>query len=132
MSQVPPPPPAGPPPAAGGARPPLVTAAAVLLFIAGGFGILGGLLLTTATGLSSIFLIIGILSIAIGAAEIYAGVKCLQGQEQGRILGIVMGGVGAVFALISIGQSPATSVLSLALNGFIIYALVTTAAWFKR
>lgn len=127
MSQPPPPPPAVPPPA--GVRPPLVTAAAVLLFIGGALGIIAGLILLSVAGL---FVLIGILSVLIGAAQIYAGVQILAGREQGRMLGIILAGLGAVFALISIAQSPATAVISLALNGFVIYALVTNEAYFRR
>ncbi len=119
------------------ARPGLVTAAAVLLFIGGGFGILGGLVAVTGGGilgggLGGIAVVFGILMLAIGGLEIYAGVQVLALKEQGRIIGLVLAGIGALLALLQIGASPGSSILGLAINGFVIYALTTTASAFRR
>ncbi|MCA1726754.1 MAG: hypothetical protein LC722_03585 [Actinobacteria bacterium] len=107
----------------------MVTAAAVLLFIGGAFGILGGIFLLQVGG---VFSAIGVVSLIVGALQIYAGTQILAGHERGRMIGIVLAGVGALFALISIAQSPATGVISLAINGFVIYALVQNAAYFQK
>jgi hypothetical protein len=131
MSQAPPPPPAAGPPAPAGARPSLVTAAAVCLYVVGGLTLLGALLLLTLSGVSSMFTIIGILYIGLGGAAIYAGVQVMAGREQGRMLGLVIAGIGALLSILAVTQTP-VAILNLVLYGFIIYALVTTAAWFKR
>lgn len=117
------------PPAPAGARPPLVTAAAVLLFIGGAFGAIAGLILL---GVGGVFSLVGILFLAVAAAQIYAGVQIMQGHERGRILGLVFAGLGVLFALISIAQSPATSIIQILINGFVIYALVSNEAYFRR
>src|SRR5262249_14853750 len=96
----PPPPPAVPPPSpppppsygpsGGPARPGAVTTAAVLLFIVGALNVIGGLILVTATSIGAFYALLGVLSLAIAAAEIYAGVQVMALKERGRILGIVL------------------------------------------
>jgi hypothetical protein len=129
-------PPAGAPPPSGmpAQRPPVVTAAAIVLFVAGGFGILGGLLAFGALSLLGGFVaVIAIISIAIGAAAIYAGMQILQLREQGRVLGLVIAGIGALFALIYlVAYQQFTQIISLAGYGFVIWALWTNAQHFRR
>jgi hypothetical protein len=134
MDQNPPSPP--PPPSYGGsgpgagARPGAVTAAAVLLFIGGGFAVLGGLLLLTASSVAAILSVIGILLLAIGAVEIYAGVQVLALRERGRVLAVVLAAVGAVFSLLSIGRTPGSSIVGIAIDAFIIWALTRNSQYF--
>ncbi len=121
----------------GQARPGLVTAAAVLLFIGGAFGVLGGLVAVTGGGilgggLGGIAVVFGILTLAIGGLEIYAGVQVLALKEQGRIIGLVLAAIGALLSLLQIGASPGSAILGLAINGFVLYALSTTASAFRR
>lgn len=124
-------------PAGSPTRPQMVTAAAVLLFIGGGLGLLAGLLAVTGGGLiggrlGGLAIVLGLLTLAVGGLEIYAGVQVLALKEQGRILAVVLAAIGALLALVQIGASPGSSVIGLAINGFIIYALVTNAASFRR
>jgi hypothetical protein len=137
MTQPPPPPPMSPPPGPpppgpAGARPPLVTVAAVLLFIGGGLGVLVGLLLLLGSGLHWIFPVLGIISIGVGAAQIYAGVQIMAARERGRIMGIALAGLGALLALAQIGRSPGSAIVSILINGFVIYALVVNEAYFTN
>lgn len=118
-------------------RPGIVTAAAVLLFIGGAFGILGGVLGVTGGGfiggsLGGIAVVFGIIMLAVGALEIYAGVQVLALKEQGRIIGLALAAIGALLSLVQIGASPGSSIIGLAINGFILYALWTTASAFRR
>ena len=135
MGQTPPPPPGA---ASGGTtRPSLVTAAAVLLFVGGGFGVLGGLLALFGGGwfggvLGGAVAVFGIIVLAISALQIWAGVQILNLREAGRILGIVLSAIGALLALGQLGGSAGGGVLSLAINGFVIYALITTQSYFRK
>lgn len=128
-----PPPPAGPGPGAA-ARPPLVTAAAIVLFVAGGLAILGGLLLFGAVGLGgTLVIILALINIVVGAVSIWAGVQIMALREQGRMLGLIISGIGALFSLIAmIAYQNFFQILGLLLYGFVIYALVTNAAAFRR
>jgi hypothetical protein len=115
----------------------MVTAAAVLLFIGGGLSILAGLLAVTGGGilgggLGGVAIVFGLFSLAVGALQIYAGVQVLALKEQGRIIAIVLAAIGLVLSLLQIGASPGGAIIGLAINGFIIYALVTNASSFRR
>lgn len=124
-------------PSGGPARPGIVTAAAVLLFIGGGLGALGGLLAVTGGGfvgggLGGIAIVLGLVMLAVGALEIYAGVQVLALKEQGRMIGLVLAAIGALLSLLQLGAAPGSAILGLAINGFVIYALATTASAFHR
>jgi hypothetical protein len=112
-------------------RPPLVTAAAIVLFVAGGLNLLGALILLAAD-LGGVEIVLILLSLAIGAASIYAGVQILQLREQGRALGLGIAAVGGILALMSIIQGNPYQILALLLYGFVLFALVTQAAAFRR
>jgi high-affinity Fe2+/Pb2+ permease len=110
------------------ARPPLVTAAGILLILSGVLTVLFTVLFFDVSG-SALFYVL--LTIVIAAITIWAGVQVLQLREQGRMLGLVLAGIGAVFALLGLLRGAPVSVISLALNGFILYALVTSASSFR-
>ena len=135
MDQHPPPPPPPPAPSSGygsaaGGRPGLVTAAAILLFIAGGFSLLGALILLTASSVAAFLSVIGILILAVGAVEVYAGVQVLALKERGRILGVVLASIGLVFQLLSIGRAAGSSIVGIGIDVFIIWALATNSQHF--
>jgi hypothetical protein len=109
-------------------RPPLVTAAGILLIVSGALTALFTLFLFDAAG-AAIFYIL--LSLVVAAITIWAGLQVLQLREQGRVLGLVLAGIGAVFALLALARGTPISVINLALNGFILYALVTSASAFR-
>ncbi len=127
--------PAGP--SGGPTRPGIVTAAAVLLFVGGGLGALGGLLAVTGGGFlggafGGIAIVLGLVMLAVGALEIYAGVQVLALKEQGRVIGLALAAIGALLSLLQLGAAPGSAIIGLAINGFVIYALVTTASAFHR
>lgn len=145
-SQPPVPPPSGAP---SGQRPGLVTAAGVLEIILGAVGILIGILFVTAgslfvgavsnvegvdtgaaTGLGGIFIVVAIIIALVGILEIYAGIQILKLRERGRMIGLVLAIISLVMNLLSIGRSSGTSIVSILISGFIIYALVTTKEHF--
>jgi hypothetical protein len=115
----------------------MVTAAAVLLFIIGGLQCLAGLIAvfggTALVGSfgSGLLIFIGLVLIAIGVLHIYAGVKVLDLQEQGRIIGIVIAGIGAFLSLLRVVGRPGSGIVSLIADLFILYALITNARYFR-
>lgn len=126
---TPPPGPAGAP--TPGARPGVVTAAGILLIVAGAFAILGGLLSFGVASLAGYFVILAVILLAIGALEIYAGIQILGLKERGRMIGLVVAAIGAVFSLIFlISAGDFTQLISLALDAFVIWALWTNAQYF--
>ena len=137
MAQAPlPPPPSSGGYPSGGQRPGLVTAAAVLLFIGGGLGVVAGLLFTFAAesfggSSSGIVVVLGLITLAISALEIYAGVQILALKESGRRLGLILAAVGAALALLALLGGTGQQIISLAINGFVVYALATTKEYFR-
>jgi hypothetical protein len=123
---------AGTPPPSTPQRPTPVTVAAILLFVAGGLGILGGLLAFGAISLLGGFVaVLAIVNIAIGAAAIYAGVQILALREQGRVIGLALGAIGALFALIYlIAYQNFFQIIPLLLYGFVVYTLYTNRQYF--
>lgn len=143
MADAPPPPPPSEDrpapysaPSAGGARPSALTASAVILFVLGGLSVLGGLLLLAGGGFlagdtsGGLLTTLGIIALALGALDIFAGVKILGLQRIGRTLGLVAGIIGVVFSLLSIANSPLISIIYLALYGFVVYSLYQNASYF--
>jgi hypothetical protein len=110
----------------------LVTAAAIVLFVAGGLGVINGLVAFGYADLGAFVVIAGIIGILVGAAAIYAGVQIMALREQGRMIGLVVAGVGALFALLGLIGGLFLEIIPLLGYGFVIYALVTTAQEFHR
>ncbi|HEY3209459.1 MAG TPA: hypothetical protein VGL18_06640 [Actinomycetota bacterium] len=130
------PPPVPPPPGqAPGERPGVVTAAAVLLIIGGVLGILVGILLLSGAGAArgrgagGLFTFVGLVSMAVGAVQTFAGVQVLNLREIGRTLGIAIAAVSAVFSLLSVGRAPG-AILTILIDLFIIYALTQNKQYF--
>jgi hypothetical protein len=109
------------------ARPPLVTAAGILLILSGVLTVLFTIFFFEVSG--AVFYVL--FTIIVAAITIWAGVQVLQLREQGRMLGLILAGIGAVFALLALLRGTPVSVINLALNGFILYALVTSAPAFR-
>jgi len=126
-----------PPDRAPQARPSVVTAAAVLLLVGGGLLILTGILLLSGAGLAAgkgvggLFVLVGLITLAVGALEVYAGIKVLDLRESGRMLGLVLAAVAGFLNLLSLGRAPGSSVIGLAIDAFILYALITNAQYFR-
>jgi len=68
--------------------------------------------------------------LALGALEIYVGTQILELHERGRSIGIVLAAVSAFFNLLFLFQRPFSGVIGLAIDAFIVYALVTNAEAF--
>jgi hypothetical protein len=128
---IPPPPGRSTPPQ----RPGVVTGAGYLLIVGGALQILVGILLLGGAGVAAgrgaggLFTAIGLLSLAVGAIQAYAGVQVLNLREAGRTLGIALAAVSAVFALLSVGRAPG-QILTILIDVFIIYALTQNRHYF--
>ena len=112
-----------------------MTAAGVLLLVSAGFSFLGALILLTSgatptvTGLGSARAFAAVLAI-VGGLHLLAGVLVLARSNGGRILAIVLASLNAVGALSQLRS--ATGFVSLAISGFVVYALVTNGDAFRR
>lgn len=129
------PPAVPPPPDRPSGRPGVVTAAGVLLVIGGVLGVLGGILVLSGAGpqgavVGALFTFLGLVSIAVGTIQTYAGIQVLNLREVGRTLGIAIAVIGAVFALLSAGRAPGSSILAILIDVFIVYALTQNKQYF--
>jgi len=100
------------------------------LAVLGGLLLLAGAGVAAGSGVGGIFALFAILLLAVGAVEIYAGVKVLQLKEIGRRIGIIVAAVGALLSLISIARTPSSSVIGILIDAFIIYSLYTNEQHF--
>jgi len=141
MDQLPPPParpdePFGYPAAPGGqapapvaaSRPGTVTAAGWALIVIGVLTAAAGLFVSSFGIEQSVVAIVTIFVLAIGAAGILAGILVLRLSPTGRVLGFVVAGLGLASGLL---QFDSSSVLTLAVNGFIFWALATNGEAFR-
>jgi hypothetical protein len=111
----------------------VVTAAAVLLIIGGAFALLGGLILFGVGGnLGGLFVVLGLVFLAVGALQLYAGIQVLALREQGRKIGIVLAAVAGVLNLLSIAKTPFSSIVGIAIDLFILWALTQNAQYFRE
>lgn len=116
-------------------RPPLLQAAGITLIVIGGIQavfLLYALVAAGSIGFGGAALPYVILGLALAGFSIYAGLQILKLTDQGRIMGLIAAGIGALFTLISLLQGQILSIIFLAAYGFVIYALITGAASFRR
>jgi hypothetical protein len=116
-------------------RPGAVTAAGVLLIVSAAFSFLGALVLIGSSARPSLDGVgsargFAIVLVIAGALNLVAGLLVLARSNAGRILAIVLAGLGILGALTQFGS--ATGFVSLAIDGFIVIALVTNADAFRR
>jgi hypothetical protein len=70
--------------------------------------------------------------LVLGAAELVACVLVARLHPAGRFLGLILGGLGIVIGLVTARTSPANGLVTMGLNGFVIYALASSGAVFRR
>ena len=138
------------------ARPGMVTGAGIAMIVMGAlitlFGLLsllvGGILGGAAGNLdfqapglggfagaaAGALIVFALILLAIGILDIVAGANVFGGRGWARITGIVLAALLALFSLggLSSGDGSGTlvSLVWLAANGFIIWALATSGSWF--
>jgi len=65
----------------------------------------------------------GTLFLVVGAAQVLTGFLIFRGSPVGAVLGITLAALNAVLVLLSVGAYPVWSLIILALDGVVIYAL---------
>jgi hypothetical protein len=68
----------------------------------------------------------------LGVFELVATALVAMLHPLGRPIGIALGCVGLVLGLVSAKSSPANGLVTMGLNGFVIYALASSGPAFRR
>lgn len=154
LDSAPPPP---PPPVV--ERPGSVTAAGITLIVLGVLTLLVSLLILIGVGLfagaagsipesadmpaglggmmgafaGAVFVIM-LIVVAFGVLQLVSGIQVLGGRNWARVAGIVVAAIAGLLALAGIGDSEGGgvvfSLVLVAANGFVIWALATSGPWF--
>ena len=114
-----------PPPVAVGRRTPTLTVAAVVLGFSGVLPLLT-IFLFHVEGTATIALAV------LGVLELTAAALVAMLRPLGRPVGIALGCLGVVLGVVSAQSSPANGLVTMALNGFVIYALASSGPAFRR
>jgi len=114
-----------PPPVAIGRRTPTLTVAAVVLGFSGVLPLLT-IFLFQVEGTATIALAV------LGVLELTAAALVAMLRPLGRPVGIALGCLGVVLGVVSAQSSPANGLVTMALNGFVIYALASSGPAFRR
>ena len=116
-------------------RHPLKWLAAVVLFAGALFAVLYVVLLlpfaSSEKGSSVSGALVGFL-LVYGSLQAVAGVLVLLLRQSGRWLGIVLAVVGIGLGIARASSTPASGLVTILLNGFVIYALASSGPAFRR
>ena len=120
---------------AAGHRNPILITAAVVLFAGALFAVLYLVLLlpfaSSDRGSSVSPVVVGFL-LVYGALQAVAGLLVVLLRQSGRWLGIALGVVGIGLGIARASSTPASGLVTILLNGFVIYALASTGPAFRR
>jgi hypothetical protein len=106
-------------------RPAVVTTAAIVLLVAGLLNLLAVVLFRPSGTATVLFLLLGV-------AQFAGAILIVLLLPIGRTLGFVLGAVGIVLGVVRASDNATSALMSIALNGFVIYALVTGGPAFNR
>ncbi len=106
-----------------GPVPASVNIASILLFVGGGFGLLGALWLLAWGSFIAVFAVIGVVLLAVAAAEIFVGLQLRKLQPWARTATIVLAGLAALFNVISLFHGAFSSIIGVALDAYVIYLM---------
>ncbi|MGE5226109.1 MAG: hypothetical protein ACM3OO_04470 [Planctomycetaceae bacterium] len=106
-------------------RTPTVTTAALILLVSGALTLLTVFLLKPSTGLLPLFAVLG-------ALQLLGGGLVIGLLPIGRALGLALGAVGVVVGLSLLGSNALNGLMTMALNGYVIYALASSGPSFRR
>jgi hypothetical protein len=83
---------------------------------------------------AGLIMVIGVIMLLFGVLALFIGLGLLKGRAWAKIVAIIFAALGAIAAVLSLLQGEFGSLLNLALNGLIIYALVNpqSKAWFEQ
>jgi hypothetical protein len=102
-----------------------VTTAALILLVSGALTVLTVFVLKPSSGFLPLYAVLGILQL-IGAVLVFALMPV------GRSLGIALGAIGVVVGFTLLGSSALNGLMTIALNGYVIYALASSGPSFRR
>ncbi|MES2341061.1 MAG: hypothetical protein V4597_05240, partial [Pseudomonadota bacterium] len=105
----------------------LVFGSAIAAAFEGGFGELGDVI-------GGLIVVVGIVMIGLGVLSLFIGLGLLKGRGWARITAIVLTILGALISLMSLVSGDFSQIISLALDGLMLYALFNpqTRAWFDH
>jgi hypothetical protein len=106
-------------------RSPSVTTAAVVLLVSALLNILAAVVFHPGGGATAFYL-------ALGGVQLVAGVLVLARQPAGRWLGIALGVVGIGVGIAIVSGNAINGLITILLNGFVIYALAAFGSAFRR
>ncbi|HKX25228.1 MAG TPA: hypothetical protein VJP08_02800 [Actinomycetota bacterium] len=110
-------------------RNPLILAAGILMMLSGVFGVTS-IVRALGAGFGAVEVLYLLVWLMLAAVSIFAGWWVLNQQERGRSLGQVLAIVGLVLALFSLLLGSGLLIVSLLINAFILFVLVTRAREF--
>ena len=108
-----------------GGRTPTVTVAGVVLVFSGLLPLLAVLGFRPSGSLVVVLVVLGV-------AELIGATLVLLLHPLGRVLGFVLGCVGLVIGLATARSSPANGLVTMGLNGYVIYAMAVSGSSFRR
>jgi uncharacterized membrane protein HdeD (DUF308 family) len=94
--------------------------------------LLAGAGVAAGRSVGGLFALLAVIFLATGAFKLFAGNRVLDLKEAGRQLGMILAVVAAALNLLSLGRTAGSSIVGLAIDIFILYALVTNAQYFRR
>jgi hypothetical protein len=107
-----------------------LTAAAGVLLLTGVFDLVGfALVISThdsTNGIQRGFARgAALMLLALAALNLLAGLLVLRLQPNGRLLGLIVGGIGVLIGLTALASAPAKGLPTLVLTGFVVWVLAT-------
>ena len=108
-----------------GTRTPTVTVAAVVMLFSGLLPLLAVLGFRPSGTIAVGLIVLGVAEL-IGAALVFFLVPI------GRIIGFVLGAIGVVIGVVTARSSPANGLMTMGLNGYVIYAMAVSGSSFRR
>jgi len=106
-------------------RSPSVTTAAVVLVVSALLNILAAVVFHPSGGATAFYL-------TLGGVQLVAGILVLARQPAGRWVGIALGVVGIGVGITIVSGSAINGLITILLNGFVIYALAAFGSAFRR
>jgi hypothetical protein len=106
-------------------RSPSVTTAAVVLLVSALLNVLAAAVFHPGGGATAFYL-------TLGGVQLVGGVLVLARQPAGRWLGIALGVVGIGVGIAIVSGSSINGLITILLNGFVIYALAAFGSAFRR
>ena len=106
-------------------RSPSVVTAAVVLLVSALLNVLAAVVFHPSAGATAFYL-------ALGGVQLVAGLLVLARQPAGRWLGIALGVVGIGVGVAIMSRNGINGLITILLNGFVIYALAAFPSSFRR